>query len=49
MSKKKLNSRWKKGNERYPKDVLDYIYGQYREQDGWHKAARIDKGKNNVR
>lgn len=46
MSKKgKPKSRWNRGNERYDKATMDYIYRHYREEDGWRNAARINKVK----
>lgn len=41
--KKKVKSRWKIGNKRYPEAELQDIYSIYREQDGWFKGARVYK------
>jgi hypothetical protein len=43
--KKNPNSRWNKGNERYPKDLLNLILKHYHEQHGWHKGARVVRGR----
>ena len=44
MSKQeKPNSRWVRGNERYDKKTLDYIYSHYREQPDWYNGARVRK------
>lgn len=41
--KKKVHSRWQKGNERYPKDDLQFIYQHFREADGWYHGAKVYK------
>lgn len=45
MGKRPSNSRWVKSNERYPKDVLQYIYDVFHEADGWRHGARVRKKK----
>ncbi len=37
-----LNSRWKKGNMRYTRDVERYL-NSFREAPGWFRAARVIK------
>ena len=41
----KPNSRWNRGNERYTKPILDWIYDAIHEQPGWWKGARVRKKK----
>lgn len=43
-SKPKLNSRWRKGDQRYDKKTQDAIDKKYTEAHGWHKGARVYRG-----
>ena len=42
-----LNSRWKKGNIRYTRDVKLYI-ARFRELPGWYRAAKITKQRKRI-
>lgn len=37
---KKMNSRWRAGNVRYPREVLAAL-DKYKERPGWHRGARV--------
>lgn len=40
-AKKKLNSRWTRGNVRYDERTMELIRERYREPYGWHQGARV--------
>jgi hypothetical protein len=42
-AKKKLNTRWRSGAQRYDKKTQDVIDRKYHEQSGWFRGAKVSR------